>query len=107
MYPTSKLTASSWSNGQPTIDIYPYDYTPEGFEFILDRLAMHFTFPRPTVEPLGPEAIPELWNYLVEVRIQNEVVSISMDEYTCSIATQSIQLRDKILQDLNSFSTES
>lgn len=85
----SKFTKGKWANGQPSIEINPYDYSRYGFEKILSTLNKYFAF-----EALAPIVV--LDKIMTSIIINNEKIEVDMDNWTCSLAFESESLRGKV-----------
>lgn len=96
MVAKSYFSKSKWADGKYSVEISPYMYSKKGFNSLLHILSQHLSFDLPEADVIGSPGIPEHDNYWVEFKIDNEEVIAAMDEYTCSIACESEQLRDKI-----------
>jgi hypothetical protein len=90
----SEFKKGKRANGQPSIEIDPYDYSKAGFERILENLAKFYSFEMPVVSS-------HLDDLMTTIVIQNEKVEVDMDNWTCSLAFESERLRDEVLSALN------
>jgi hypothetical protein len=89
----SKFKKSSWANGQPSIDIDPYDYSKVGIDRIITQLSTSYV-----VESLGFTS--GLDTMVSTVLIDDEKIQIHMDNWTCSLAFQSEIFRDIVFDSL-------
>jgi hypothetical protein len=85
----SKLKKSKWANGSPSIDIDSYEYSEAGFKYILNSLNHIAPF-------ANPEITVGLDEFISTVNFEGEKLEVHMDNYTCSIAFESLELRDRV-----------
>jgi len=85
----SNYRKSTWANGQPSIQIEPYDYSELGFRKIINVLQSVYRFNNPYV-------IREMDKLMTNMIIKDEIINIDMDNWTCSISFQSDALRDEV-----------
>jgi|GEM_PF-5031257 len=86
----SKFTKSEWANGQPSVEIAPYDFSAKGFQRILTALVNYYALPETPV-------ITGVDRFVTQLMIKDEPVAIDMDEQSCSLAFQTAALRDEVL----------
>lgn len=90
----SKFLKSTWENGNPCIEVDPYDYSEEGLHYILKTLEKFYTFRR-------GEVVYGADNIMIQIDMNNEPVQIDIDPWDCSLAFQSADLRDQVFDTLS------
>lgn len=94
MNANSKFLKSTWENGNPCIEVDPYDYSEEGLYYLLQRLEKFYTIKRNEVV-YGADKI------MIEIDLKNESVQIDIDPWDCSLAFRSVILRDEVFEKLS------
>jgi hypothetical protein len=82
---------STWANGQPSIDIDPYDNSLDGFDYIIKILKPQYSFENSPIEN-QTDSISST------IKIKDENVEIIFDEWSCSLAFETVELRDEVLE---------
>lgn len=85
----SKFTKSEWANGQPSLEIAPYEFSMKGFLRMLTTLTDYYALPESKIIS-GAEKI------MATLKIKDEVVEVDMDTSTCSLAFKTAALRDEV-----------
>jgi hypothetical protein len=86
----SKFTKSEWANGQPSVEIAPYDFSAKGFQRMIDAIVGFYSVEVPPV-------VSGVDRYMTKISIKDETVDVDMDAITCSLAFKTEALRDEVL----------
>jgi hypothetical protein len=90
----STYSKNSWANGNPSIEIEPYDYSVAGFKKIVEKLS--------SIMNVGiSETIVGLDTLILELSFENEIVTLMMDNWSCSISCKTEKTRDLIFKFLS------
>lgn len=82
------LHKSNWTgNGWPSVEVAPYEYAD--FPKMLLAICAHFSVPTPHVTET-------LDGYFADLVIEGVAVTMSIDNWSCSVATERSDLRDRI-----------
>ncbi|MCC6138833.1 MAG: hypothetical protein IT287_09380 [Bdellovibrionaceae bacterium] len=92
---SSRITKSHWDNGQPSIDVNPYDFSEPGFNALLVEVS----------QILGvetPDYVMSLDTYVAEIDYKDTTITVHMDNYTCSISLTTVDMREQLFQKIKS-----
>jgi len=86
------LKKNRWTGNQwPSIEIESYQYQYREFTKVVSHLCLRFNIP-------VPQIIGNLEVYMADLRVNNDLIMVHMDNWTFSIATERAELRDKIFE---------
>ncbi|MBI3152129.1 MAG: hypothetical protein HYZ21_08355 [Chloroflexi bacterium] len=82
------LNKGKWADTRwHSVEIYPYEY--EDFSKILSHLCKELHIQVPSI-------LAWIDGYIADIRVNNDVITLHLDNWTFSVATQNAELRDKI-----------
>jgi hypothetical protein len=83
--------AATWANGDPSIDIDPYDYSKRGLFYIIHVLEKKFSIS-------NYDIVGGMEDFSAAIYFSNEKVEVLIDNWSCSIAFESVEFRDEVLE---------
>ncbi len=88
------MRKSNWEgNGWPSIDFDDHEYEYADFLIVVSLICEAFALEIPVI-------VDTLDGYMIDLEINNDQVSILLDNWTFSLATRTTELRDEIFSAL-------
>lgn len=87
----SEFFPSTWANGAPSLEIDPYDYSKRGLFYIIHVLEQKF--PISSYDFSG-----SMDDISATLHFANEKGEVMIDNWGCSVAFESVEFRDEVLE---------